>query len=75
MMERERKGGAVVSVTGNHQAVIDGCDGIIDYDDETVIARTGRLTLRITGRDLRLTRLTETSAVIQGRIAGLEYSY
>ena len=74
MLDFERKSGAVVSVTGNHQAVIDGCDGIVDYDDETVTARAGRLNLKITGSGLKITRLTETSAVIHGRIERLEYS-
>ncbi len=47
----------------------------MDYDDEKVILRTGRLTVRISGRDLRLRRLTESSAVIDGLITALEYSY
>ncbi len=74
-MEYRAGGGSVISVTGNHNAVVDGCDGIVDYDDEKVILRTGRLTVRISGRDLRLRRLTESSAVIDGLITALEYSY
>ncbi len=68
-------GGAVISLTGNRSAVVDGCDGIIDYDEERVVLRTGRLTVRITGRKLRLTKLTQCSAMIEGVIMGLEYSY
>lgn len=74
-MEQRARSGAVISITGNRSAVIDGCDGIVDYDEEKVILRTGRLTVRIKGRNLRLTRLTEDSAVIQGSISGLEYNY
>ncbi len=74
-MEYRAGGGSVISVTGNRNAVVDGCDGIVDYDDEKVILRTGRLTVRISGRDLRLRRLTESSAVIDGLITALEYSY
>lgn len=65
----------MLSITGNRNAVVDGCDGIVDYDDEKVILRTGRLTVRIGGRDLRLRRLTEDSAVIEGIIDRVEYSY
>lgn len=68
-------GGAVLSVTGNRSAVMDGCDGVVDYDDGKVILRTGRLTVRIGGRSLRLTRLTETSAMVEGLIDRIEYSY
>ncbi len=68
-------GGAVISVTGNRSAVVDGCDGIVDYDQEKVILRAGRLTVRVNGQKLRLRRLTEDSAVIEGVISSLEYSY
>lgn len=71
----DKSGGAVISVTGNRSAVVDGCDGIVDYDQEKVILRTGRLTVQFSGRDLRLRRLTENSAVIEGVISSLEYSY
>lgn len=74
-MEHWAGSGAVISITGNRSAVIDGCDGIVDYDDEKVILRTGRLTVRVNGRDLRLRRLTENSAIIDGIISTVEYSY
>lgn len=74
-MEKQGSGGAVVSITGNRCAVVDGCDGVMDYDEERVILRTGRLTVRISGRGLRLTSLTENSAVIQGTIGAVEYTY
>ena len=68
-------GGAVISITGNRCAVVDGCDGVMDDDGERVVVRTGRLTVRISGRDLRLSSLTENSAVVQGLISGVDYSY
>ena len=73
-MELKSKCGAVLSITGNHSAVVDGCDGVMDYDEEKVILRTGRLTIHITGRQLRLRRLTGNSAMITGMIDRAEYS-
>lgn len=75
LMEQKATGGSVITVTGNRSAVVDGCDGIVDYDDEKVIFRTGRLTVCIRGRSLRLMRLTEHSAIIEGVISAMEYSY
>lgn len=72
-MERG-KNGALVTLTGNRLAVVDGCDGIIDYDDEKILLRAGRLTVRFSGRGLALRRLTENSAVIEGFISQVEYS-
>lgn len=74
-MQEKPTGGAVISITGNRSAVVDGCDGVLDYDSERVVLRTGRLTVRVTGRDLRLTRLTGSSAMVEGIILCLEYSY
>ncbi len=71
----DKSGGAVIAVTGNRSAVVDGCDGIVDYDSEKVILRAGRLMVQIHGRDLRLRRLTENGAVVEGVISSLEYSY
>lgn len=74
-MEQRGTGGSFIQLTGNRSAVVDGCDGIVDYDDEKVILRTGRLTVRFLGRGLKLKRLTENSAVIEGFIGSVEYTY
>lgn len=73
-MEQQVKSGSLIELYGNRSAVVDGCGGIIDYDDETVILRAGRLIVRFTGRGLRLKRLTESSAVIEGFISAVEYT-
>ncbi len=72
-MEQRGIGNSLIQLTGNRTAVVDGCDGIVDYDDEQVILRAGRLTVRFSGRSLRLCRLTENSAVIEGFISAVEY--
>lgn len=74
-MQEKPTGGGVITLTGNRSAVVDGCDGILDYDGEKVVLRTGRLTVRIGGRNLRLTKLTSSSAMVEGVISALEYSY
>lgn len=74
-MEQKGTGGSLIQITGNRTAVVDGCDGIVDYDDEKVILRSGRLTVRLSGRALRLKRLTEDSAVIEGFLTAVEYTY
>ena len=73
-VEQQVKSGSLIELYGNRSAVVDGCGGIIDYDDETVILRAGRLIVRFTGRGLRLKRLTESSAVIEGFISAVEYT-
>lgn len=74
-VEQRGTGSSLIQLTGNRFAVVDGCDGIVDYDDEKVILRAGRLTVRFSGRGLRLKRLTENSAVVEGFISTVEYVY
>ena len=68
-METRGAGSPVVELHGNRRAVVDGCDGIVDYDSERVILRGG------SGRGLRLVRLTESSAIVEGAIHQVEYAY
>lgn len=63
----------VVQLFGNRQAVVDGCDGVVDYSGEKILLRMGKLTVQLTGRDLRLKTLTATTAVVEGFLTGVEY--
>ena len=74
-MEQRRISGPTVELTGNRRAVVDGCDGILDYEETQVIFRAGRLTLCFTGRGMKLVKLTDTAAVIEGIIHQVEYLY
>lgn len=67
--------GPRIEVISNRNVIIDGCDGIIDYDDERVSVKLGRIKADITGKKLRLKMLTENSAVIEGYIKNIEYIY
>lgn len=67
--------GPRIEVISNRNVIIDGCDGIIDYDDERVSIKLGRIKADITGKKLRLKMLTENSAVIEGYIRNIEYIY
>ena len=48
-MEQRQVRGPVVELSGNRRAVVDGCDGILDYGEEQVSFRAGRLTLCLSG--------------------------
>lgn len=67
--------GSEITLTGNRRAVLDGCDGIVDYDDEHIVLRMGRLNVHFYGRNLKIRRLTGDSAVIEGVVETLQYTY
>lgn len=67
--------GPRIEITGNRNVVIDGCDGIIDYNDETAVFKIGRMNVIIQGRDLKIKNLTENSALINGFVKSVEYKF
>lgn len=74
LMEEKSVRGPRIELTGNRSAVIDGCDGIIDYDENRVSVKLGRITAHIAGRSLKLRVLTENTAIIEGYIHSVEYT-
>ncbi|MCI8652169.1 MAG: hypothetical protein HFF11_00540 [Angelakisella sp.] len=63
-----------VELLGNHQAIVDGCRGIIEYSDSCIRLSTTRLILKFTGTGLEIRALTDSSAIVEGTILSLEYS-
>ncbi|WP_099204051.1 YabP/YqfC family sporulation protein [Scatolibacter rhodanostii] len=73
-MEEKSMRGPRIELVGNRSVIIDGCDGIIDYDENKVAVRLGRITANITGHSMRLRVLTENTAIIDGYIHAVEYT-
>ena len=63
-----------VELLGNHQAIVDGCRGIIEYSDTCIRLSTDRLILKFTGAEMEIKSLTDTSVIVEGSILELEYS-
>lgn len=72
-VEHRGPGGPTITLTGRRSAVIDGCDGVEEYGEERVRFRAGRLNVQIEGRGLRIIRLTESAAVVEGGIASVQF--
>lgn len=66
-------GAARIEMTSNRRAVVEGCQGIVEYADDVVRMQTGSGLIRFTGRSLSISCLTEDSAVVEGIILSLEF--
>lgn len=64
---------ARMEVSGNRQVLIEGCRGIVKYDEDQIEVRTADGTVRFTGRELCMTSLNPACAVITGRLLSLEF--
>ena len=64
---------AHLELSGNREAIIEGCKGVLEYDENLVRINTGKMIIRFLGRNLTIRNLTEDSAVIEGYITSIEY--
>ena len=58
---------------GNREAIIDGCQGILEYDENVIRLTTGKMSIKFTGRTLQIKVLTHDSAVVSGFITNIEF--
>ena len=64
---------AKIELSDNRRAVIEGCQGILEYDDTVIRLATGGGTVKFEGDGLGVSCLSETSAVVIGLIARIEW--
>jgi sporulation protein YqfC len=70
----ELSGGmARIELSGNRQAIIDGCKGVVEYDGKAVKLSLGKFAVCFTGRDLTIRMLAMEQAVICGMIASIDF--
>lgn len=66
-------GNPQIILQGNREAVIEGCESIIDYDDESIILQAKAMKIKVYGQNLALKCLTPENIVITGKFERIEY--
>ena len=66
-------GTAPLEFFGNRKAIVEGCQGILEYDSDVVRVKAGRLIIRFSGRGLIIKCMTADSLVVEGFLTGLEF--
>ena len=67
-------GAAQIELAGNREAVIDGCKGVIAYDEGMVRLAIPNMTVLYRGRELGMRCLAGESVIIEGIIDAIEFS-
>lgn len=62
-----------MELNGNHEVVVDGCGGVLEYDSDVVKIKTGKQIVRFTGRGLNIKCLTADSLIVEGFLTGIEF--
>lgn len=64
-----------LELSGNREAVVDGCRGILEYDENIVRINAGKMVLRFTGRGFHIKNLKTDSVMIQGFFTSIEFLF
>ena len=62
-----------VELCGSREALIDGCRGIVEYNEGCIRLNIEKGQLKIRGRGLQIACLAENGMIVRGYIAGLEF--
>lgn len=66
-------GMAHMELSGNREIVIDGCKGVLEYDENVIRLNTGALSVRFLGHNLSIRSFTRDTAVVEGYISSIEF--
>ncbi|HHW46535.1 MAG TPA: sporulation protein [Clostridiales bacterium] len=66
--------GPHIELSTNREAVVDGCRGVIDYNEDRIKLNLGRGTVTFKGRNLQISSFNQSLAVIRGFILSLEFN-
>ena len=62
-----------IELLGNSEAVVEGCKGILEYDDTIIIFAIHKMQVKFVGMELTIKSLNSESVIIQGKIGGIEF--
>jgi len=63
-----------MELSGNREAVIDGCVGVLAYDEDVVRLALRGMVATFHGRNLQIKVLTHDSAIVAGYITNIQFS-
>lgn len=67
-------GTAQIELSGNREALIDGCRGVLQVEDTVIRLSAGQLVLRFTGQDLRIRVMQTDRMQITGVFAAIDFT-
>ena len=65
--------GAYIEMRGNNDLLVEGCEGLLRYDENLISLQIGRQTLNISGRRMQMRYLSDKKIAIAGYIKGVNY--
>ena len=63
-----------IQIRGNREITIDGCTGLLSYEQDNILLQTKYCRINIIGRRLALSNLTKNTLSIKGFIKNVEFT-
>ncbi len=63
-----------IEMHGNTEITVEGCKGMVEYDDSLIAMNLGNLIVRFHGADLEISTFFEQQAVIKGTVISVDFS-
>lgn len=58
----------------NTEVIIEGCKGIIEYEESGIALNLGKSVVRFSGADLEINSFFEESAILKGTVVSMDFS-
>lgn len=65
---------AKIEMSGNREIIIDGCKGIVEYEEDLIKLSLGEMLLTLSGDSLVITSFDSGIAVINGQILNISFA-
>lgn len=62
-----------IELLSNREALIDGCKGVLEYNEKFVRLSLGNMTVRFCGRNLQLRSMSEECVAIDGFLQSIDF--
>ena len=66
-------GGAHIEIDGGREAIVDGCRGVLEYEECLIRLNVGDQQVKFTGQKLMIRSLTASQAQIEGSIESIVF--
>ncbi|MEG0979596.1 MAG: YabP/YqfC family sporulation protein [Oscillospiraceae bacterium] len=68
------RGTAFIELSGNSEAIIEGCKGVLEYSDDAIRLNIGKNEVKFFGTDLIVKSYFNEQVIIQGNILTIDFS-
>ena len=58
----------------NTEVIIEGCKGIVEYEESGISLNLGKMLVRFSGADLEINSFSEEQAILKGTVASMDFS-